>query len=170
MKVKDVVKVGNYVTTGMTNLTKVEYTNTKNKSLAQTNKQKRAVRYKGLCTLWVETWASSENGTEFHLSWVVIYIPGGGELPYVGYTGKCHRPGSIFHFQKSRTGPKFWGFTPEQAQPFDVLLQNRILFSQSGLRCLAQMSKSQLLSAFLSCSLMSSPLLYYTWASVSNFL
>ena len=51
MKVKDIVKVGNYVTTAMTNLTKVEYTNTKNKSLAQTNKQKRAVRYKGLCTL-----------------------------------------------------------------------------------------------------------------------
>ena len=35
--------------------------------------------------------------------------PGGGgeELPYVGYTGMCHRPGSIFHFQKFRTGPKF---------------------------------------------------------------
>ena len=30
-----------------------------------------------------------------------------GELPYVGYTGIYHRPGSIFHFQKSRTGPKF---------------------------------------------------------------
>ena len=31
----------------------------------------------------------------------------GGGLPNVGYTGMCHRPGSIFHFQKSRTGPKF---------------------------------------------------------------
>ena len=103
--------------------------------------------------------------------WVVIYIPGGGGgLPYVGYMGMCHRPGSIFHFQKSRTGPKFWGFTPEQALLFDILLQNRILFSQSGLRCLAQMSKSQLLSTFVSCSLMSSLLFYYTWASVSNFL
>ena len=33
--------------------------------------------------------------------------------PYVGYTGMCHQPGSIFHFQKSRTGPNF-----------EVLLQN----------------------------------------------
>ena len=67
--------------------------------------------------------------------------PGGG-LPYVGYTGMCHRPGSIFHFQKSRTGPKFWSFTSEQALPFEVLLQNRILFWQAGLKRLAQMSKS----------------------------
>ena len=28
----------------------------------------------------------------------------------VGYTGMCHRPGSIFHFQKSRTGPDFGTF------------------------------------------------------------
>ena len=30
-----------------------------------------------------------------------------GDLPNVGYMGMCHRPGSIFHFQKSRTGPEF---------------------------------------------------------------
>ena len=53
---------------------------------------------------------------------------GGGGLPNVGYTGMCHRPGSIFHLQKSRTGPKFlkfysrtgptfWSFTPEK-DPF----------------------------------------------------
>ena len=46
----------------------------------------------------------------------------GGELPNVGYTGMCHRPGSIFHFQKPRTSPKFWSFTPEQAPLFGVLL------------------------------------------------
>ena len=34
-----------------------------------------------------------------------------------------------FSLPKSRTGPKFWSFTPEQALPFDVLLQNRINFS-----------------------------------------
>ena len=107
--------------------------------------------------------------------------PGEGGLPYVGYTGMCHRPESIFHFQKiqnrpqilkfySRTGPTFWSFTPEQALPFEVLLQNRILFWQFGLKRLAQMSKSQLLTAFVSCSLMSSLLFYYAWASVSSFL
>ena len=45
-----------------------------------------------------------------------IIIPEGG-LPYVGYKGMCHRPGSIFHFQKS-----------EQAPNFEVLLQNRPYF------------------------------------------
>ena len=34
----------------------------------------------------------------------------GGGLPNVGYTGMCHRQGSIFHLQKSRTGAKFWNF------------------------------------------------------------
>ena len=48
-------------------------------------------------------------------------------LPDVGYTGMCHRQGSTFHFQKSRTGvtfeifsrtgPDFYNFTPEQ-DPF----------------------------------------------------
>ena len=33
-----------------------------------------------------------------------------GGLPDVGYTGMCHQPGSIFHLQKSRTGPKFLKF------------------------------------------------------------
>ena len=28
-------------------------------------------------------------------------------LPNVGYTGMCHRPGSIFHFRKSRADPDF---------------------------------------------------------------
>ena len=51
----------------------------------------------------------------------------------------------------SRTGPTFLSFTPEQDP-----------FSQAGLRGPAQMSKSQLLSAFVSCSLMSSLLFYYT--------
>ena len=37
-------------------------------------------------------------------------IPGRGELPNVGYTGMCQQPGSIFHLQKSRTGPKFLKF------------------------------------------------------------
>ena len=37
----------------------------------------------------------------------IYHTLGGRGLPYVGYTGMCHRPGSIFHFQKSRTGPKF---------------------------------------------------------------
>ena len=54
--------------------------------------------------------------------------PRGGELPYVRYTGMCHRPGSSFHFQKSRTGPKFLNFTPEQALLFEGLLQNRPYF------------------------------------------
>ena len=67
---------------------------------------------------------------------------GGGELSNVGYTGMCHRPGSILHFQKSRAGPGFWSFTPEQVLITNVLLQNRILFWQSGLK----RQKCQLLS------------------------
>ena len=98
------------------------------------------------------------------------WTPGGGNFLMSSIPGMYHRPGLIFHFQKSRTGPKFWSFTPEQALPFEVLLQNKILFWQSGLKCPAQMSKSQLPSAFVSCSLMSSLLFYYTWASVSSFL
>ena len=47
---------------------------------------------------------------------------GGGVLPNVGYTGMCHRPGSIFHFQKSRTGPKFRSVTPEQVLLFEVFI------------------------------------------------
>ena len=34
----------------------------------------------------------------------------GGGLTNVGYTSMCHRPGSIFHFQKSRTGPQILNF------------------------------------------------------------
>ena len=59
---------------------------------------------------------------------------GGEELPNVGYMGMCHLPGSIFHFQKSRTGSKFLNYFQEQAIIFKVLLQNRILFWQSGLK------------------------------------
>ena len=47
------------------------------------------------------------------------WIPGGEGLPNVGYTGMCHQPGSICHFQKSRTGPIL---------NFEVLLQNRPYF------------------------------------------
>ena len=57
--------------------------------------------------------------------------PGGEGLPYVGDTDMCHRPRSIFQFQKSRTGPEFWTFFPEQDP-----------FWQSGLEC----QKRQLLS------------------------
>ena len=76
---------------------------------------------------------------EIHLmrSWCRLKSWGG--LPYVGYTGMCHRPGSIFHFQKSRTGHKFWGFTPEQALLFEVYSRAGSFFhnlvSDAWLKC-----------------------------------
>ena len=93
-----------------------------------------------------------------------------GELPNVLYTGMCHRPGSIFHLEISRTGPKFlkfysrtgptfWSFTPEQ-DPFLTIWS-----PTPRLKC----QKSQLLSSFVSCSLMSSFLFskvfqtFYNW-------
>ena len=33
-------------------------------------------------------------------------------------SGMCHLPGFIFHFQKSRTGPEFLNFFPEQVKLF----------------------------------------------------
>ena len=85
--------------------------------------------------------------------------PGVGELPDVGYMGMCHRPasaGSIFHLQKSRTGPTFlkfysrtgptvWSSTPEQ-DPFLTIWSPTPWF-----KC----QKSQLLSSFVPCSPMS---------------
>ena len=101
--------------------------------------------------------------------------PRGGELPNVGYTGMCHRPGSIFHLQKSRTGSKvlkfysrigpiFWSFTPEQ-DPFLTIWS-----PMPWLKC----QKSQLLSSFVSCSLMSSFLFckvfqaFYNWDQLES--
>ena len=81
---------------------------------------------------------------------------GGGELPNVEYRGMCHQPGSIFHLQKSSTGPKFlkfysrtgptfWSFTPEQDPFLTIWSPTPWLKGQ----------KSQLLSSFVSCNLMS---------------
>ena len=40
-----------------------------------------------------------------------LYIPGGGGgLPNVEYMGMCHRSGSMFHFQNSRTCSEFSTF------------------------------------------------------------
>ena len=50
--------------------------------------------------------------------------PQGGELPNVGYTGMCHQPGSIFHLQKSRTGPKFLKFYSRTGSFLDNLVSN----------------------------------------------
>ena len=89
-------------------------------------------------------------GVLFLIPWYgfsqIVTARGRGELPYVGYMGICHRPGSIFRFQKSRTSPEFWTFFPEQALIFKVLLMNRILFWESGLKPEFQTSKFQLLS------------------------
>ena len=68
----------------------------------------------------------------------------------------------FFTFKNPEQAPNFDVLLQNQALLFEVLLEDRILFGQSGLKCLAQMSKSQLLSAFVSCSLMSSLLFYYT--------
>ena len=60
---------------------------------------------------------------------------GRGGLPNVRYTGMCHRPGSIFHLQKSRTGPQIFEVLLQNRPYFlKFLLQNRILFWQSGLQ------------------------------------
>ena len=50
--------------------------------------------------------SSHQHQVYFSLRWG----GGGGEFPNVGYMGMCHRLGSIFHLQKSRTGPKFLKF------------------------------------------------------------
>ena len=42
--------------------------------------------------------------------WPHLNLLPGGELPDIGYTGMCHRPGLIFHHQKSKTSPKFFKF------------------------------------------------------------
>ena len=49
---------------------------------------------------------------------------GGGRLPNVRYTGMCHRPWSIFHFQKSRTGPQVLRFYSRTGSFFDNLNSN----------------------------------------------
>ena len=74
------------------------------------------------------------------LSIVVLFHSqgrGGGGLPNVGYTGMCHRPGLIFHFQN-----------PEQAPNFALLIQNRprILMFYSRIESFLDNQKCQLLS------------------------
>ena len=64
---------------------------------------------------------------------------GGGGLPNVRYTGMCHRPGSVLVTSKN----------PEQVLIFNVLLQNRILLSQSGLKRQKCQSESGQMYSFL---------------------
>ena len=93
-------------------------------------------------------------GVQYRLR--VCSIPGGDflmpGLPNAGYTGMCHRPGSIFHFQKSRTGlfglfsrtgPDFQSFTPEQ----DRLLK---IWSQTSKMQVAFLENDQSNPSFLS--------------------
>ena len=100
----------------------------------------------------------------------IIYISPRGQLSNVRYTGMCHRPGSIFQLQKSRTGPKFLKFYSRTGPTFSSFTQEQDPFltiwsPTPRLKC----QKSQLLSSFVSCSLMSSFLFckvfqaFYNW-------
>ena len=58
----------------------------------------------------------------------------GGDFLMSGIRVCATDQGRFFTSKNPEQAPNFWSFTPEQALLFEVLLQNRILFWQSGLQ------------------------------------
>ena len=102
----------------------------------------------------------------FNMPWQLWATRGG--LPNVGYTGMSHRPGSIFHLQKSRIGPKFLKFY-SRAGPTFLKFYSRTgsLFDNLVSNTPAQMSKIPV--AFLICFLQPDVFIFVL-QSVSSFL
>ena len=93
--------------------------------------------------------------------------PGEGDFLISGIRVCATDQGRFFTSKNSELAPNFWIFTPEQALLFEVLLQNRILFWQSGVQCPGQMPKIPV--AFVFCFLQPDVFIFVL-QSVSSFL
>ena len=97
----------------------------------------------------------------------LVYVTQGGNFLMSGIQVCATDQGRFFTSKNPEQAPNFGIFTPEQALPFEVLLQNKILFWQSGVQCLAQMSK--ILISFVFCFLQPD-IFIFVLQSISSFL